>query len=128
MLHVVPGIWGTLLECDLQFVQRRRTRNSVKEQDPFVNGRMELPSTSPQAVELNPSCSVKAHPNKPGTDPGYKNAESGIIFAIFRVPFIICPFRCADATSGKVVGTNGYLDLILSRRASENTIKRPYRI
>ena len=57
VLHVVPDVWGKLLEHCLQFVQERHTRNLVKERDPFVNGRMELPNTSLQAVELNPSYS-----------------------------------------------------------------------
>ena len=35
MFHVVPDVWGTLLERGLQFVQRRHTRNSVKERDPI---------------------------------------------------------------------------------------------
>ena len=35
MLHVVPDVWGTLLERGLRFVQRRRTRNLVKERDPI---------------------------------------------------------------------------------------------
>ena len=39
----------------LQFIQWRRSRNLIKERDPFVHGRMELPKTSPQAIELNPS-------------------------------------------------------------------------
>ena len=33
---------------------------------------MELPNTSLQAVELNPSCLGQAHPNRPGTGPVYK--------------------------------------------------------
>ena len=35
VLHVVRDVWGTLLELGLQFVQRRRTRNSLKERDPI---------------------------------------------------------------------------------------------
>ena len=41
MLHVVPDVWDTLLGRGLRFVQRRRTRNSVKERDPiriWING------------------------------------------------------------------------------------------
>ena len=35
VLHVVPDVWGTLLERGLRFVQRRRTRNSAKKRDPI---------------------------------------------------------------------------------------------
>ena len=35
VLHMVPNVWGTLLERGLRFVQRRRTRNSAKERDPI---------------------------------------------------------------------------------------------
>ena len=35
MLHVVPDVWGMLLEHGLQFVQHCHTHNSVKGQDPF---------------------------------------------------------------------------------------------
>ena len=38
-----------------------------------------MESPSPQAVEFNPSCSGPAHPNRPGTGPGYKNTEPGSI-------------------------------------------------
>ena len=34
MLHVVPDVWGMLLERVLRFFQRGRTRNSAKERDP----------------------------------------------------------------------------------------------
>ena len=35
VLHVVPDVWGTLLEHGLRFVQRRRACNSAKERDPI---------------------------------------------------------------------------------------------
>ena len=35
LLHVVPDVCGTRLERGLRFVQRRRTRDSVKERDPI---------------------------------------------------------------------------------------------
>ena len=35
VLHVMPDVWGTLLERGLLLVQRRCTRNSVKKQDPI---------------------------------------------------------------------------------------------
>ena len=62
---------------------------------------MESPNTSPQVVELNPSCSGQAHLNRPGTGPGHKNTEPGSIFTLLRFPFVICPLRTADAYSGK---------------------------
>ena len=34
VLHVITKAWGTLLRRGLWFVQRRCTRNSVKEHDP----------------------------------------------------------------------------------------------
>ena len=102
VLHVVPDVWDTLLEHGLRFVQRHRTRNSVKERDPicaWTNGIAQHQS----AVELNPSCSGKAHLNRPGISPGHKNTGPGSIFTVLRVPFVICPFRSANAKSGKVV-------------------------
>ena len=63
---------------------------------------MELPNTSSQAVELNPSCLGQAHPNTPGTGLGQKNMEPGRIFTVLHIPFMICPLS-ADAKSGKVV-------------------------
>ena len=64
---------------------------------------MESPNTSPQAVELKPSCSGQAHANRPGTGLGHKSTEPGSTFTVLRFPFVICPFRGADAKSGKVV-------------------------
>ena len=56
--------------------------------------------TSPQAIKLNPSCSGQAHPNMPGTGPGYKVTEPG---CTLRVPSVIRPVIIADAKSGKDV-------------------------
>ena len=42
----------------------------------------------------------QAHPNRPDTGSGYGNRESGSIFTILRILFMICPFRSADAKSG----------------------------
>ena len=36
----------------------------------FVHGQMESLNTSPQAIEINPSYSGQAHPNRPGTGLG----------------------------------------------------------
>ena len=60
---------------------------------------MESPNTSPQAVELKPGCSRQAHLNRPDTGPGHKSTEPGSIFTVLRFPFVICPFRSADAKS-----------------------------
>ena len=103
MLHVVPDVWGMLLECGLWFVQRHHTCNLVKEQNPFVHGRMESPNTSLQVIELNPSCLGQAHPNRPGTGPGYKNTELGCILAVLYFTSIIHLQRSAAALSGKVI-------------------------
>ena len=64
MLHVIPDIWGTLLGRGRQFVQWRRTRNSVKERDLIyvVYGRMESPNTSPQAIKLRLTQAVWSNP------------------------------------------------------------------
>ena len=43
------------------------------------------------------------HPNRPGTGPGHKSTEPGSIFAVLRFPFVISPFRSADAKFSKVV-------------------------
>ena len=37
-----------------------------------MHGQLESPNTSFQAVELNPSCSGQAHPNRSGTGRGHK--------------------------------------------------------
>ena len=57
---------------------------------------MKSPNTSPHAIELDPRCLEQVHSNKPGTDPGYENTEPGYIFAVLRVPFIICPLKSAN--------------------------------
>ena len=62
---------------------------------------MESPNTSPQAVELNPSCSGQAHPNRSGTGPGNKNTEPERIFTVLHILFMICPLRSADAKLSK---------------------------
>ena len=46
---------------------------------------------------------MEAHPNRPGTGSGHKSTEPGSISTILRFPFVICPFRSADAKTGKVV-------------------------
>ena len=38
-----------------------------------------------------------------GTGLGHKSTEPGSTFTVLRFPFVICPFRGADAKSGKVV-------------------------
>ena len=79
-----------LLERGLRFIQQRHTRNSVKSETPFVHGQMESPNTSPQAIELIPSCWEQlAYSNRPGTGLRYKNTEPRCILAVLRVPFRI---------------------------------------
>ena len=59
---------------------------------------------------------------------------SGTKLTVLRVPFVICPFRGADAKSGKVVQeiprtcTNGRLDLSLTWPVSEDPLKTPCKI
>ena len=62
---------------------------------------MESPNTSPRVLELNPSCSGKAHPNRPGTE--YKSREPGKILTILHVLFMVFPLRSANAKSGKII-------------------------
>ena len=70
---------------------------------PFVHGKIELSSTSLQAVKLDPNCLKQVHPNRPGSGPGGKNTEPGWILAVLGVPSIIRPLRSADAKFGKIV-------------------------
>ena len=64
---------------------------------------MELPNTSLQAIELNPSFLGQAHPNRPSTGPGYKNTKPESILTVLHVPSIVCPLRSMDAKPSKVV-------------------------
>ena len=63
-----------------------------------------------------------------------KAQYSSLQFTVLRVPFVICPFRSADAKSGRLskrfraADTNGRLDLNLTWRVSEDPLKRPYKI
>ena len=93
----------------------------------LCNGQMESPNTSPQAVELNPSYSGQAHPNRPGTGFGHESTEPESIFTVLRVPFVICPFRSADAKSSKVVQK---IPRSWHKRVSgsEEPLKRSYQI
>ena len=83
---------------------------------------MELPNTSPQAIELNPSCSGQAHFNRPDTGPGYKNTEPRFILAILRVPSIVVhsearmPSPARLSKRFRAAGANGRLDLSLAWR------------
>ena len=87
-----------------------------------MHGRMESPNTSPQTIEVNPSCSGQAHFNRPGTGPGYKNTEPRFILAILRVPSIVfhsearMPSPARLSKRFRAAGTNGRLDLSLSWR------------
>ena len=92
-----------LLEHGLQLVQRRHTRNSVKEQIPhFCLDEWNCPTPVLRQL-INPNCSCHAHPNRLGTNFGYKNKEPGSIFTTLHIPFMVNLFRSADAKSGKVV-------------------------
>ena len=101
---------------------------------PFLQKRMELPNTSPQAIKLNPSCSGQVNCNKPGAGPEYENTEPECTFTIPYIPFMICPLRSPDVKSGEFVkrfhatGTNERLDLNLSWQASEDPLRRLFNI
>ena len=99
----MPDVWGTLLERNLQFIQSRRIYNSLKERDPICAWTNGIANTSPQAIELIPSCSGQAHCNTPGSGYGYENTEFGCILAVIRVALIVFSLRSADAKFGKVV-------------------------
>ena len=112
MLHVVPNVWGMLLGAPLMQLGKGET--------PFVHGQMELPNTSPQAAELNPSCLGQAHPNRPGTGPGHKNMEPEVFsqYSTFHLWFLHLEVQMpSPARLSKkfcAAGTNGCLDLSLS--------------
>ena len=77
MIHVVPDVWGMLLEYGLQFVQWCCTHNSVRERGPICTWMNEI------AQYQFPSCLRQAHSNRPGTGPGYENTEPGCILTIW---------------------------------------------
>ena len=54
-------------------------------------------------LRLTQAVRGKLIPTGLGTSPAYENTEPGFILAVLRVPFMVCPFRSADAKSGKVV-------------------------
>ena len=55
---------------------------------------MESLNTTPQTIELDPSCSGQAHSNRLATGPGYENMNPGCILC---APFIIRSLRSPDA-------------------------------
>ena len=63
---------------------------------------MELPNTSSQAIDFDPTCSRQVYSNKPGTDRRYENTDPGCVLAVLRVASIMLPLR-VDAKSGKVI-------------------------
>ena len=98
VLHLVPDVWGKLLECGLSFVQRRRTCNLVRERLHLCMDKWNCPTSVCRRLSFG-----KTHLNRPGTGPGYENTEPESILTVLRVPFIVCPLRREDAKSGKVV-------------------------
>ena len=126
--------WGTLLERGLRFVQRRRTRNSVKQRDPFVHGRMESPNTSPQSNELNPSCRGKFISTGLALILGIKTRSLEVFsqYSAFHLWFVYSEARTQSPERLFKIfcaaGTNERLDLSLTWRVSEDPSKRPYNI
>ena len=49
------------------------------------------------------SCSWQVQSNRPGTDPGYEDKETGCILTVLRVSSIIRVLRSADVQSSKVI-------------------------
>ena len=65
---------------------------------------MESPNTSPAGgLSLTQAARGKPIPTGLTLVPGHKSTEPGSTFTVLRVPFVICPFRGADAKSGKIV-------------------------
>ena len=84
------------------------------------------PTSVRRRLSLTQAARGKLIPTGLSTGPGHKNTTPGSIFTILRLPFVICPFRSADANCGKVdqkrfcaPGTNGRLNLSLTWRVSE---------
>ena len=48
----------------------------------FVHVRMKTPNASPQAIEVNPRCSVQAHSKLLSTGPKNENTEYGCAFGM----------------------------------------------
>ena len=79
---------------------------------------MESTDISPQAIDLNPSCSGQAHSNRPGTGHGYESTEPECILTLLCIPYIICPLRSQILIPPRLItrfhadDTKGHLDLI----------------
>ena len=58
---------------------------------------------TPVRRRLSLTQAARGKPIPTGTGVGHKITEPGSIFTVLRFPFVICPFRSADAKSGKVV-------------------------
>ena len=100
---VKPALSFIIQNCQTSCSMWCHTHNSWRTKSSFVLGRMELPNTSPQAIELNASCLGKAHSKKPGTGSRYENMEPGCILAVLCIPSIVHSLRSVDAKSSKVV-------------------------
>ena len=85
----MPDACHTLIECGLPFSQNIPLLIRCRIENTFVHGRMELPNTSSQAIEPNPSCSGQAQSNRPGTGYGYESTDPGCTLTVFRVPSIL---------------------------------------
>ena len=79
--------------------------------------------------------SGQSHFNRPGTGPAYKNTDPGYILKILRVPILwLFHSEARMPKSAKLfkrfraAATNERLDLSLSWRASEDPLKKLYRI
>ena len=88
---------------------------------------MELPNTIPQAARGKPILTYLAPVLGKETKPGN-------LLIVLLISFMIFPLRSADAKSARLckrfraAGTNGRLNLSLTRRASKYPLKRPYKI
>ena len=73
-------------------------RSPQKGESLIVHGRIELPNTSLQTIDLNSSRSKQAHSNRLGIDHGYENTESGLYS--HSTPCFICNSSTARHQTG----------------------------
>ena len=89
VFHVVPDACDTLFGCGLRFAQDIPLLIRCRIETTFLHEQMELPNTSSQTIEPNPSCSGQAQSNRHGTGYGYESTDPGCTLTVFRVPSIL---------------------------------------
>ena len=137
MLHVVSDVWGTLLQRGLRFVQKRRTRDLVKERDPICAWTNRIAQT-PVLKWLSLTQAIPSKPIQTGLalvlDIKTRSLEIFSQYSAFHSWFVysVCKYRMPSPARlfkrFREAGTNESLDLNLSWRASEDPLKRPCKI